>query len=497
MNDRLLRSTLPRLLPFLCVVLALAVPPAGAAEPAAPDSAAGRRFSELMAELNSGDPVRLRAWARAALTPEMLRTGPNDPGIVGFLLDQQRNQRGFEVHRLLASGPAQVEMLVRARGGTRRWLRYVVGVEESPPHRVSGIFAFAAPPDAVPAEGALLAPGEAARALEEAVEKLAAAGRFSGAVLLAKDGRPLVRRAWGEAERSFHAPNKPDTLFGVASLGKTFTAVAVGRLVEQGKVAWDDPVGRHVKGWLPDDAAAKVTIRQLLTHTSGLGDFLGALRDGDSWRLLDGVSAHRALVAGSAPAGSPGSDFRYSNSGFLVLGAIVEAVSRRDFYAFVKDEVFARAGMPRSGYPRFDDVVENRAVGYLRPGEAKATDWRTNLSLQGLRGTPAGGAWSTVDDLLAFAESLRAHRLLRKETVDALLAPQVKAPFGGHYGLGFEVDRAPGGGTVFGHAGGFPGVGAVLRVYAPSGFTLVVLSNQSSGTGEVAGAWEALLPRVR
>lgn len=496
MNEIPHRSPLG-LVPLWCVVLALSSLPVRASQPALPDSAAGRRFSELMAAMDSGDPGRLRDWARTALTPEMLRTGPNDPGIVGFLLDQQRDLGGFEVHRLLAGGPAQVEVLVRARGGTRRWLRYVVGVEEAPPHRVSGIFAFGAPPDAVPAEGAPLAPEEAARALEAAVENLAAAGRFSGAVLLAQEGRPLVRRAWGEAERSFHAPNRPDTLFGIASLGKMFTAVAVARLVEQEKVGWDDPVGRHVNGWLPGDAASKVTIRHLLTHTSGLGDFLGALRDRDSWKLLDGVAAHRPLVAGSLPAPSPGPEFRYSNSGYLVLGAVVEAASGRDFYTFVKDEVFARAGMPRSGYPRFDDVVENRAVGYLSPKEATAAGWRSNVALQGLRGTPAGGAWSTVDDLLAFAESVRSHRVLRKETVDALLAPQVKAPFGGSYGLGFEVDRSPGGGTVFGHAGGFPGVGAVLRVYSPSGFTLVVLSNQSSGTGEVAGAWEAILPRVR
>lgn len=494
MNGTPHRSPLGLVVPW-CVFLALSSLPVRASQPALSESAAGRRFSELMAAMDSGDPGRLRDWARTALTSEMLRTGPNDPGIVGFLLDQQRDLGGFEVHRLLAGGPAQVEVLVRARGGTRRWLRYVVGVEKAPPHRVSGIFAFGAPPDAVPAEGAPLAPEEAARTLEAAVEKLAAAGRFSGAVLLAQKGRPLVRRAWGEAERSFHAPNRPDTLFGIASVGKMFTAVAVARLVEQGKVGWDDPVGRHVEGWLPGDAASKVTIRHLLTHTSGLGDFLGALRDRDSWKLLDGVAAHRPLVAGSVP--SPGPEFRYSNSGYLVLGAVVEAVSGRDFYTFVKDEVFARAGMPRSGYPRFDDDVENRAVGYLSPKEATAADWRSNVALQGLRGTPAGGAWSTVDDLLAFAESVRAHRILRKETVDALLAPQVKAPFGGSYGLGFEVDRAPGGGTVFGHAGGFPGVGADLRVYSPSGFTLVVLSNQSSGTGEVAGAWEAILPRVR
>lgn len=475
----------------------LPAPAARASDDPSSGSPAGRRFSELMEAMDSGEADRLSAYTRDAFTPAMLRTGPDDPGIGPFLLDQQRDLGGFEVHGALASGPSSVEMLVRARRGTRRWLRYTLTVEPAPPHKVAGLFAFPAPPDVIPAEGAALSAEEAARQLGATVERLAAEGRFSGAVLLAKDGKPLLRKAWGEAERSFHAPNRPDTLFGVASLGKMFTAVAVGRLVEQGKVGWDDPVGKHLKGWLPDDAAAKVTVRHLLTHTSGLGDFLKALREEDAWRLLDGVAAHRPLVRSAPPAGPPGVEFRYSNAGFLVLGALVEAVSGRDFYAFVKEEVFARAGMTRSGYHRFDDVVENRATGYLAPAEAGGAGWRTNVSLQGLRGTPAGGAWSSVDELLAFASALAGNRLLGKGTVDELLKPQVKAPFGGHYGLGFEVDRAPGGGAVFGHAGGFPGVGAFLRVYARSGFTLVVLSNGSHGTGDIVGAWEALLPRVR
>jgi len=467
------------------------------AESPSPLSPAARRFSELMEAMGSGDPERLREWIRSSLTAAMLRTGPNDPGIEGFLLGQQRDLGGFDVNRTIVAGPSSVEMLVRSRKGTRRWLRYVVTIEPESPHRVAGIFAFAAPPDVVPAEGGALSPQDAARALEAEVDRLAAAGRFSGVVLLALDGRPVLRKAWGEADRAFHVPNRPDTLFGIASLGKMFTAVAIGRLVEQGRLGWDDPVGKHLAGWLPRDAAAVVTVRQLLTHTSGLGDFLGALREGDTWKLLDGVEAHRPLVLAAGSAAGKGSEFRYSNAGFLVLGALIEAVTGRDFYSFVRSEVFAPAKMERSGYFRFDDVVENRAIGYLRPDETGSDGWRTNLSLQGLRGTPAGGGFSNGDELLAFSRALAGHRILKKETVESLLAPNVRAPFGGHYGLGFEVDRAPGGGTVFGHSGGFRGVGAALRAYTPSGLTLVVLSNLSTGAEEVTSAWEALLPRVR
>lgn len=474
---------------LLTAALLLASPPAAEGSPAA------GKFQELMTMIDAGDEARLRSWVLENFSAAMLRANPGDPGIAQFLVDQQRNLGGFEVQGILKSHPSQVEMQVRARKGARRWLRYVVNVEPEPPHRIAGIFVFPMAGEVLPAEGEPLSQEAAVAAFEKEIDRLAEAGKFSGAVLLARDGKPVLRKAWGEAERSFHVPNRPDTLFSLGSLNKMFTAVAIGRLVEEGKVAWDDPVGKHVRGWLPDDVAAKVTIRHLLTHTSGLGDYLDALSAGDSRLLLDGVAAHRSLVEGSRPAFEPGSRFQYSNAGYLLLGAVIEAASGRDYYAFVRDEVYARAGMVRSGSYAMDDVVENLAVGYIRPGEGVDT-WRTNRSLGGLRGTPAGGGYSTCDDLLAFSNALLGNRLLSKETTEAILTPRVTAPFG-EYGFGFGVENAPGGGTVVGHAGGFPGVSTVLRIYRDAGWTLCVLANVSSGPGEITRTWEGLIGRVK
>lgn len=459
-----------------------------------PDTPSGRRFAELMAVMDSGDPDRLVAFVRGNFTAGMLGTRPNDDGIAPFLLAQQRDFGGFEVRRALKAVDAQVEMLVRPRKGSDRWLRYVLHVEPAPPHRVAGLFVFGAPPESIPAEGERLAVDAAVAGLEEDISALAASGKFSGAVLLARDGKPVLRRAWGEAERSFHTPNRPDTLFNLGSLNKMFTAVAIGKLVEKGKLGWDDPIGKHLDGWLPEDVAKKVTIRHLLTHASGLGDFLDAIRTGETRILLDGVAAHRRLAEGARPEFEPGSRFRYSNLGYLLLGAVIEAVAARDYYAFVRDEIFAPSGMPRSGSYSTDEVVENLAVGYLSPAEG-GHPAKTNHSLRGLRGTPAGGGYSTCDELLAFASALTAHRLLAKDTTETLLAPHVTAPFG-DYGFGFGIEKAPGGGTVVGHTGGFPGVSAVLRVYRDSGWTLCVLANASSGPGEIVGAWESRLARI-
>ena len=477
------------------LALSLLASTAAVAEPAPlPDTPAAAKFTELMAAMDTRDETRLRTWVAEHFTESMRKAIPGDPGIVPFLVDQQQNLGGFDVHGFLQSADTQFEALVRAREGTRRWLRYVVNVEPEPPHRIAGIFVFPAPGDVVPVEGPPLSLEEGVASLEKRIDALAAAGKFSGAVLLGRNGKPVLRKAWGEAERSFHSPNRPDTLFSLGSLNKMFTAVAVGRLVDRGKLDWDDPVGKYLKGWLPDDVAAKITLRHLLTHTSGLGDYLDALMDGENRLLLDGVAAHRRLVAGSRPAYEPGARFQYSNSGYLLLGAVIEAVSGKDYYAFVRDEVYGPAGMTRSDSYSIDDVVENLATGYLRPGEGVDT-WKTNRSLGGLRGTPAGGGYSTCDDLLAFANALLGYRLLSKETTEALLTPRVKAPFG-DYGFGFGIEKAPGGGTAIGHAGGFPGVSTFLRAYREAGWTLCVLANQSSGPADVMEAWEGLIPRV-
>lgn len=453
-----------------------------------------RRFAELMEALDSNDPSRIRAYVAEAFAANMRQANPGDDGIDEFLINQQK-LGGFAVHHALVTAVDQVEMLVRARGGSRRWLRYVVKVTPEPPHPIEGLFVFPAAPDTIPREGERLDPAAAVAELGRQLEEIARDGAFSGVVLLAKDGQPLLHRALGEADRGLHVANRPDTLFSLASVGKMFTAVAVGKLVAAGRLGWDDPLGRHLQGWLPEDVAGQITLRMLLNHTSGLGDFLGALRSGDTLRLLDGVAAHQTLVTGARPTFPPGSDYQYSNVGFLLLGAVIEAVSGEDFYTFVREQVFAPAGMPRSGYFAIDEVIENRAQNYLAPGEGAGDNWRTNIRLHGLRGTPAGGAYASADELLAFANALTSYRLIDRATTETLLAGRTRTPMGG-YGLGFIVDKAPGGGDVVGHLGGFPGVGAALRIYRESGFTLVVLTNTSRGVGEVVGAWEALLPRV-
>jgi len=478
------------------VFSALAV--AAPAQPV-PDTPAGRRFADLMAITDTGDAVRLEEYVKTNFTAGMQRVAPGDPGIVAFLAEHHGSFGGFEVVRALATGDDQVTMLVRPRSAQNRWIRYVVKVEAAPPHLVEGLFLMPANPGDIPTGTDALTAEAAVAAFAKEVDAAIAKGEFSGVVLLARGPRVALERAAGEADREHGVPVTRDTVFGLASMNKMFTGVVIGRLVEQGRLAWTDPVGKHLKGWLPDPLASSITIEPLLTHTSGLGDYLGKIETDPKLRTARSLSAFKDLVRASAVEGKPEDGLRYSNTGYVVLGAVIEAVTGRDYFDVVREEVYAKAGMTRSDSWCRDEIVPGRALGYIPPAEAESRGlgrgWRTNGNLQGTRGTSAGGGYATAGDLLRFARALVDGKLVKKETLETLLTPRVRF-LSGHYGYGFELSEGRDGQRVFGHAGGFPGVNGELRIYGDGAWTLVMLSNVSGGTGGIVGAWDGIVARI-
>ena len=231
---------------------------------------------EIDALLRAGDQARLKAYVETSFTESMRKAAAGDPGILPFLLQLARRHRGFDVVRMPGADPQSVNAVVRSVAEPSRVFRFNLAVEPAAPHRIAGLFLLAAPPEDLPQVAQDLTAAQAIELFGQQVDRLAGEG-FSGVVLLAKGSDVVLQRAAGEADRGLYVPNRPDTVFGLASMNKMFTAVAIARLVEQGKLADSDPVGRHLKGWLPDDSAARVTVGQLLTHTAGLGDYLGRI----------------------------------------------------------------------------------------------------------------------------------------------------------------------------------------------------------------------------
>lgn len=311
---------------------------------------------------------------------------------------------------------------------------------------------------------------------------------FSGAVLVAHAGRPVLVQGYGMADRQRGVANTAQSLFCIASTGKMFTAVAIAQLVERGQMAFADPIGKHVSGF-PAGIADTVTVHHLLTHTSGMGD---ALMRGPAGQPPTTQAGLLARIVAEPLQFAPGSRFAYSNFGFIVLGAIIENRTGASYPDAVRQRVFELAGMTDTAVTTYRPIdIPNMAHGYMRvdqngvpqpPGPGPQTGpLRDNGDIPQI-GNPSGGAYSTVADMHAFAQALTGHRLLRPAITETVLAGKVDSdrpggPPGDRYAYGFS-DQKINGVRVVGHNGGTPGYEAQLDVYPETGWTVVVLTNQ-------------------
>lgn len=309
-------------------------------------------------------------------------------------------------------------------------------------------------------------------ALGAEVENRVSADQFAGAILVARNGKTIFSGAYGLSDRDRKVPNRLDTRFRNGSMNKMFTAVATLTLVQAGKVALEDPVGKYLPDYLNKTLAAKVTIHHLLTHTGGTGDIFGPQMFA---RRLD-LRVHQDYVnlyGARDVAFEPGSQWAYSNYGFILLARIIETVSGQSYYDYVREHVYRVAGMTLTGSDPEDQPVENRSIGYTRT--SGGTAWRPNTETLPYRGTAAGGGYTTVGDLLRFADAVINHRLLNSHHTNLLLSGKVDAGRARYaYGI---IDKTADGVRSVGHGGGAPGMNGSLFIYPDSGYVVAVLAN--------------------
>lgn len=308
---------------------------------------------------------------------------------------------------------------------------------------------------------------------------------FSGAVLVTRAGSTVFEGSYGLADRAAGVPVSPRTRFGLASVTKMFTTVAIADLANTGRLRFQDAIVEILPVELrPSTLRSDVTVHHLLSHTSGIADYA----DGDeespdyvedygslwaerpNYRIL-GPADFLPLFRDKPPYRPPGERFQYSNAGYIVLGLVIEQVTGRAYTDVVQECVFDRAGMTASGFFRLDEARPDVAVGYLRR-ESPDAPWRSNIYSVPVIGGSDGGAFSTVGDLDLF---LRRHAdgTLLGDARDVVLARH--ADFGdGHY-YGYGVIHYPDG--RYGHTGGDPGVDTVVHRVPAEDAHVIILCN--------------------
>jgi CubicO group peptidase (beta-lactamase class C family) len=433
---------------------------------AEPGSIVAKRVDAYLAAVES--PGAADVFETRDITPESRASAP--PGaILNYFVGQKRVMGGYELQSLRMVSARRAEALLRDRiYGARHSL--TVDFEDGPEARITEFDPGPAPLWA-PALPRTLSTAQAAAAARRQVERGCTAGVFGGAVLIARHDKLLLEHACGLASRRYDVPNTVETRFNLGSMNKMFTAVAIMQLVEAGKVSLDDPLGKYAdESWLPLDVSRTITIRQLLTHTSGLGSFVGPEWDRMSRRLFRELSDYKPLVRGERPAFPPGTGWSYSNTGPLLLGVVIEKASGENYFDYVRAHIYGPSGMRDTDCWPLDEPVRNLVMGYSPAREGSG--WRENTVHNIFRGGPAGGGYSTVGDLLRFAHALQGGKLVSKASLDFMWTDHPPH----NYGAGFTIE-ATAAGTAYGHDGIFAGVSTRFHIYPATGYVVAILGN--------------------
>jgi CubicO group peptidase (beta-lactamase class C family) len=319
---------------------------------------------------------------------------------------------------------------------------------------------------------------------------------LSGAILMTHAGSTVLERCYGLADRAAGIPITQETRFGLASVTKMFTAVAIAECVSAALLRFDDAVVDVLPAQRrPATLRGDVTVHHLLTHSSGIADYAeedpespgyvedyGALWDErPSYRMLRPAD-FLPLFGNRPPYRPPGQRRQYSNAGYVLLGLVIEEVSGQPYADFVQERVFDRAEMSSSGFFRLDEARPKVAIGYL-PRPSPDSPWRSNIYRVPVIGGGDGGAFSTTGDLDRFLHRLTDKTLLGPMT-DVVLARHFEAGDGFHSGYGFL--HYPDG--RYGHGGSDPGVEVLLHRFPDDDVNFVVLCNMEGLAGEVRDA---------
>ncbi|SHJ23052.1 CubicO group peptidase, beta-lactamase class C family [Clostridium cavendishii DSM 21758] len=326
-------------------------------------------------------------------------------------------------------------------------------------------------------------------------EKINNIKEFSGVISIKKYGKVIYEKAYGFADIANERKNNINTRFGIASGAKLLTAISICKLVDEGLLKFDSVVKDYVE---LENISDNVTIKNLLTHTSGIPDYFDEEKLNDFselWNerpmyLMREPKDFIPLMKVGKMMFNVGEKFHYNNGAFVILALIVEKVSGMKFVDFVKKNVFEILDMNQSGYFSIDMLPKNCAYGYE---ENKDGTLKTNIYSIPVVGGGDGGVFVTLEDISKLWNGLLNYRLLSKDTTDELLAMQVYVNYDVYYGYGIWIIKHDDGVYKYYITGSDPGVSFESAVYPKKGIEVTILGNREFSTYEIIKELEIYL----
>lgn len=316
--------------------------------------------------------------------------------------------------------------------------------------------------------------------IDELLTKYSTYGKFTGSVLVSDEGNVIYKKGFGMANMEWDMPNDTDTKFRLASITKQFTGMLIMQLVAEGKIDLQAPISTYLPDY-PKEVSDKVTVHHLLTHSSGIPSYT-SLPGFISEKSRDNYSPEEFIeIFSKLPLEfEPGETFRYNNSGYFLLGVIIEKMTGKTYEEALNDNIFEPLKMNNSGYDNYAEIIKNRATGYEQNGSQFRTAPYLDMSVP----YAAGSLYSTVEDLYLWDQALYTEKLLPKEHMEVIFEKHI--PSGNaHYGYGWGIGDMPIGSTeekvdIFQHSGGINGFNTLIT-RIPSDKSMIVLLNNTGG----------------
>jgi CubicO group peptidase (beta-lactamase class C family) len=325
--------------------------------------------------------------------------------------------------------------------------------------------------------------GQFAERVDEYMKAAVGVDGFSGTILVARDGVPVVSKGYGMASVELDVSNTPQTVFRLGSVTKQFTGMAITMLQERGKLSVSDSLCKFLtecpEAWKP------ITVKNLLTHTSGITNYTSFPDFAKTATLPITTDDMIGLVKDKPLDFVPGAKFAYSNSGYLLLGIIIERTSGKSYAKFLQENIFIPLGMKQSGYDDPIKIIRNRAAGYQRQDGKYINAAYMDMTIP----YAAGALYSTTGDLLLWDQALYTEKLVSQKSLDEMFTPfKDKTGYAFGWGIGKKFDR-----KTISHGGGIYGFATQITRFPDDRVTVIVLSNvQGAPAGRVSNDLAAI-----